>query len=174
MSNYHEDKPGFREVRDAYDAMVSARTARRREAMLRIERECAAQDQAELESLAQMMHDYYRGGTTKTVLRNATRQYGSPKFTDMWDMVPFAGTRGKQAPVEEALPYGRTEDRVTFFSGGELELPEGHESLTYQVIWSEANDAFLAQGETPDHALFYMKNKTAVNDVINNKEDFNV
>lgn len=181
MTNYNEDKPGFREVRDAYDAMISARTARRREAMIRVERECAAQDQEEQEALAQMMHDYYRGGTTKTVLRNATRQYGSPKFTELWEALPFDGERLKATtgvPVAQK-PKGYTRDETTITFNREnwdwAGVGESIETLTFQVSYNEDYGKFLmgAMDHFKAAALFSMKNSAALSKLVNETEDFN-
>lgn len=181
MTNYNENKPGFREVRDAYDAMISARTARRREAMIRVERECAAQDKAEQEALAQMMHDYYRGGTTKTVLRNATRQYGSPKFTELWEAVPFEGERPKATTgvpvVQKPKGYTRDDDTVTFnrenwdWTG----ISEDVLALEYEVAYSEDYEKFLLfeSTPTPAGAMFSMKNSAELTKLVNETEDFN-
>lgn len=181
MTNYNENKPGFREVRDAYDAMISARTARRREAMIRVERECAAQDQEEQEALAQMMHDYYRGGTTKTVLRNATRQYGSPKFTELWDALPFDGERLKATTgvpvVQKPKGYTRDETTITFdrenwdWTG----IPEGIQSFTFGVEYSSEFGKFLLStiSDEPGSAIFSMKNSAALSKLVNETEGFN-
>lgn len=179
--NYNEDKPGFREVRDAYDAMVTARTARRREAMIRVEQECAAQDKAEQEALAELMHDYYRSGTTKTVLRNATRQYGSPKFTEMWDAVPFEGERLKATtgiPVEQKPKgYLRDEELLTFnrehwnWEG----IPDDVLTLEFTVGYSDSAGKFLLYNPSgSEHAaMFNMKNMAELNKLVNETEDFN-
>ena len=181
MSNYNEDKPGFREVRDAYDAMISARTARRREAMIRVERECAAQDQEEQEALAQMMHDYYRGGTTKTVLRNATRQYGSPKFTEMWEAVPFEGERLKATtgvPVEQK-PKGYVRDgyfiTVNRDNWDWTSAPEDVLEFSFEVRYSESSGKYLTHGdpESIEQAMFNMKNQAELSKLVNEVEDFN-
>lgn len=181
MTNYNENKPGFREVRDAYDAMISARTARRREAMIRVERECAAQDQEEQEALAQTMHDYYRGGTTKTVLRNATRQYGSPKFTELWEALPFDGERLKATTgipvVQKPKGYTRDETTITFnrenwdWTG----IPEGVLALEFSVQYSEdyGKHLLVAPNGSTESAMFSMKNSAALSKLVNETEDFN-
>lgn len=181
MSNYNEDKPGFREVRDAYDAMVSARTARRREAMMRVERECAEEDERDRQRLAQLMHRFYSTGTTKTVLRNATRQYGSPKFSELWDAVPFEGERLTPmtgVPAEEK-PKGYIRDGNEILFNREAWNWDGIDAhvltLHYTVGYSESLGKFLlyaVEGEDANAALFNVKNSTELSKLINETEDF--
>ena len=88
---YKPGEEGYMKVRDAYDSIVSRRLNRRRELMVQLEKACAEQDQADIEELSTTLHEAYNEGATKADLRHATRQYGSPKFNDLWDAVPYDG-----------------------------------------------------------------------------------
>lgn len=168
----HQD---FEEVQAFYDAQMSKKLSRRREIQAELNKrveEAEAQDAIEL---AELMHRKFNLGMTKAELRRATRQYQSPKFKEMWDVVEFVPASAPRAkkPVksEEFVLDG---DQITFTRDKGEWVWDGleEESLTFTVHESEntGENALRWGSDEREHALFNMKNLMGVREALKGVE----
>lgn len=163
--NYENDK-NHEYIRTVYDRIIEDRKTRRRKKMQEVEAELAALEQEDLKELAAALHEAYNSGSTKQVLKHATRQYGNPKFNELWGAVPYTeGNRGVAAKGSIV----RTEDTVTFTREGWAweEVGDEHLTLTYEVQNSSDGRNVLLSS-TKDHMVFLRNNLTEIDKVMNN------
>lgn len=162
--NVENDK-NYEFVREVYDRIMSDRFKRRRDKMAVVQAELATAEREDLEELAKTLHNAYTAGSTKKSLRHATRQYGSPKFNELWDAVPF--TKGPGSITRGS--YYRTEDTATFtreswdWSG----IDDAQETLEYSVQQASGRNVLLSS--TLMHMTFLRNNLTEIEKVLNNE-----
>lgn len=163
--NYENDK-NHEYIRTVYDRITEDRKDRRRKKMQEVEAELAALEHEDLKELAAALHEAYNSGSTKQALKHATRQYGNPKFKELWGAVPYTeGNRGIAAKGSII----RTEDTVTFTREGWVweEVGDEHPTLTYEVqVSSDGRNVLLSS--TKAHMVFLRNNLTEIDKVMNN------
>lgn len=165
----------FNEVREHYDQMQSNKLRRRDKLKAEIQSRMAEEEQAEIEELARLLHHKFNLGMTKSDLRQATRQYRSPRFKEIWDAVEYESPEGGR----EKAPYVADAfilegDQVTFtrdrgdwdWTGLEAE------SLTFTVHESEnsGSNALRWGRDESENAMFNMKNMVAVREALKGVE----
>lgn len=160
------------EVREAYDAYRSHKERRRTELRIELERRIQEEEEAAVKELAQLLHHKFNMGMSKKDLRWATRQYGSPQFSDIWNAVEFQGKEKPATAAKTVDPktYEFHEGFITFTKGtGDWDWTGvGAERLTFPVRESEntgENTLHWGEGEA-GHALFNARNLHAIREVL--------
>lgn len=128
------------EVRAAYDSYRSNKEKRRSELRMEMERRLQEEDEAALAELSRLLHHKYNIGVTKRDLRWATRQYGSPLFTELWDAVPYAEPETRPEKSQKTEPDFLVGDGIVVFHRmtGDWNWSDVHEdSLMYDLKESE-------------------------------------
>lgn len=158
----------FDEVRDFYDRMMSDKIQRRRRLQIEMEKKLEAEENAALEELARLMHEKFDQGMSKQELRQATRQYQSPKFKELWDVIPYEGNRkpAARAAQDNAQDFELTGDQITFRRGKGVWNWQGVDSgeLTFTLRESENSGRLIltwGAGQA-EHAAFNAFNMVAL------------
>lgn len=128
------------EVRAAYDSYRSNKEKRRSELRMEMERRLQEEDEAALAELSRLLHHKYNIGVTKRDLRWATRQYGSPLFTELWEAVPYEQPERKiEKTTNDELDFLVEDGRAVFYRmTGNWNWEGVHEdSLVYELKESE-------------------------------------
>lgn len=162
-----DETPEFWAVRAEYDAMMSRKYHRRKEAMAEAERLCAEEDDKDHVALAKVLHRAYNiGDLSKMQLRKATRQYGSPRFADLWEATPFEDRR-ERAVVQETA--GFTGETLTV-QGAEWNWDGVDvDHLEFAVEYDEELGRNIPKWPdgSYEHARFNMLNARELNKVVN-------
>lgn len=164
------EKDAFWVIRDEYDKVMSRKIQRRRAIAAELDARCAAEDLLDMEALAEKVHEAYNSGAlNKTELRNATRQYGSPKFMEIWNARPYEGTRIRtDNSVSDYILDGNT----LYVQGDNWDwtgLDVATKELQFEIKYSEDLGKNYASwpGDSLVHATFNMKNNTKINRAVN-------
>lgn len=160
--------PELRKLQQEYDNYMDEKTLRHNKAYRELEDKLYQEDFDSLSKVIAKAHDLYRNKKAlKGDIRRALRQYGNPKFSEMWEMIPFDRTS------DEVITYHFDEEEGTirFFRTGWdwTGIREEVDNLEFEVTESENSGVKVLkwkEGEE-DHAMFNFRNMSEVEGVIN-------
>jgi len=143
-------------VRTKYDEIRERQRTRKARLEERIRRESEIEESSDWAELAALMHEAFDNGTTKGALREATRQYGNPKFKEIWDTIPYVPSESSKTTTNTDKGYTRDGHLFTFYPNESWShFPEGRGHLTLTAIYSEATGKWVLDNQNdPEIAAF--------------------
>lgn len=142
-------------VRAKYDEIRERQVTRKARIQERIRRETEAEEASDWAELAALMHEAFDNGTTKVALREATRQYGNPKFKEIWDTIPYIPTERTETGTPTDKGYSKDGHLFTFYPGQWTHFPADRDHITLTAIYSEATGKWVLDTKgDPEIAAF--------------------
>lgn len=155
-------KPELRELQEKYDVHMEETTLKQARAKRELEHKLAEEEYESLKIIVAKAHQLHKEGkATKMELREALRQYGSPKFTELWNIIPY------DTPVQKVKTYHIDGDKITFYRTGWDWTNIDADELTFDIIVSENTGSKVLSWDEGmnDHVRFTIQNDTS--EVIN-------
>lgn len=162
--------PELKKLQAAYDRYMDEKTLRHNKARRELEEKLYNEDFDALSQIIAQAHELFRSKKAlKGDIRRALRQYGNPKFAEMWEMIPFEKQEAK--PVETYF-IDREDYQITFTRAGWNwdNIPLDYEELTFEIAESENTGKKTLQwgSEQENHAMFNFNNMAEVEGVLEN------
>lgn len=161
-------KPDLKNIQSQYDEYMEEKTLRHLRLKRELEDRLAREDFEGLKPIIEQAHQLFRDKkASKMELREALRQYGNPKFKEMWELIPFEKT-SVDVPTYR---IGESENTITFFRTGWnwTGIPLEVEELTFPIHTSEntGTRVIYFQETQEDHVMFSFHNGIDANKELN-------
>lgn len=161
-------RPELQRLQRMYDEYMDEKTLRHQRAQRELEDRLYQEDFEGLSEVIREAHAMFRGKqATKMELRGALRQYGSPKFSEMWEIIPY----NEEKKTTITYEINEEANEITFFRTGWNwgEISEGVEELTFKLTVSENTGLQTVTWEEHEetHSVFSFYNLSDIEEVLN-------
>lgn len=157
-------RPELAQLRRKYDEHMEEKTLRHMRLRRELEDRLAEEDYRSLKEIVEEAHHLFRTKKAgKMELRTALRQYGSPKFNELWELIPYEKT------VAPKLPYTVSGNEITFDRTGWNwdQIDEEFATLTFTIEQDDYEDKYLYWEDSEAHARFNLNNTAEIDGVLN-------
>lgn len=161
-------RPELRDLQKMYDEHMEEKTMRHLRLRRELEDQLAREDFEGLKPVVKKAHEMFRlKSASKMELREALRQYGSPKFKELWEVVPY----DVEEVSVETYNVDSEHSEITFYRSGWdwTGIDPGVEELTFGIVESENSglNTLSWSVSQEDHAMFSFRNLSEAEKVLN-------